>query len=71
MLRVSRYFYHIYIQIKLRQVILNEQGMDTPGITKCTLANSGHYVCNNEVEDEQYPSYSTGNGHDVIWEGIT
>ncbi len=43
--------------------------MDTPGITPCTLANSGHYVCNNEIEDQQWPSYVTGNGHDVVWEG--
>jgi hypothetical protein len=46
-------------------------GMDTPGITQCTVNNSGFYVCNNSVEDMQYPSYSTGNGRDVVWEGPT
>ena len=45
-------------------------GMDTPGITNCTVNNSGFYVCNNSVEDMQYPSYSTGNGSDVVWEGL-
>lgn len=44
-------------------------GMDTPGITQCTVNNAGFYVCNNSVEDMQYPSYSTGNGRDVVWEG--
>lgn len=44
-------------------------GMDTPGITQCTVNNGGFYVCNNSVEDMQYPSYSTGNGRDVVWEG--
>ena len=45
-------------------------GMDTPGITNCTVKNGGFYVCNNSVEDMQYPSYSTGNGRDVVWEGL-
>ena len=45
-------------------------GMDTPGITNCTVNNSGFYVCNNSVEDMQYPSYSTGNGSDVVCEGF-
>lgn len=44
-------------------------GMDTPGITTCTVKNGGFFVCNNSVEDMQYPSYSTGNGRDVVWEG--
>ena len=44
-------------------------GMDTPGVTNCTVKNGGFYVCDNSVEDMQYPSYSTGNGRDVIWEG--
>eukprot|EP00960_Hanusia_phi_P033484 750480-Hanusia_phi.AAC.5 len=44
-------------------------GMDTPGITQCTVNNSGFFVCNNSKEDLQYPSYSTGNGSDVVWEG--
>eukprot|EP00286_Rhodomonas_abbreviata_P027364 CAMPEP_0181314518 /NCGR_PEP_ID=MMETSP1101-20121128/14865_1 /TAXON_ID=46948 /ORGANISM="Rhodomonas abbreviata, Strain Caron Lab Isolate" /LENGTH=62 /DNA_ID=CAMNT_0023421625 /DNA_START=539 /DNA_END=727 /DNA_ORIENTATION=- len=45
--------------------------MDTPGVTNCTVKNSSFFVCDNEVEDEQYPSYSTGNGRDVVWEGPT
>eukprot|EP00283_Hemiselmis_rufescens_P008437 CAMPEP_0173430624 /NCGR_PEP_ID=MMETSP1357-20121228/9002_1 /TAXON_ID=77926 /ORGANISM="Hemiselmis rufescens, Strain PCC563" /LENGTH=84 /DNA_ID=CAMNT_0014394995 /DNA_START=47 /DNA_END=301 /DNA_ORIENTATION=+ len=46
-------------------------GMDTPGITNCTVNNSGFFVCNNSVEDMQYPSFGTGNGRDVVWEGDT
>jgi hypothetical protein len=51
------------------QPVTGITGMDTPGITNCTVSNGGFYVCNNSVEDMQYPSYSTGNGRDVVWEG--
>ena len=38
-------------------------------LEQCTVNNAGFFVCNNSGEDMQYPSYGTGNGSDVVWEG--